>query len=234
MSEEEFRDYLKRRGKKPSVADRNVSILKDFVSYLRKKREKDLDWVTTDDIDAFVMEIERKKQSAKGHLYALMNYFHFSGNKDLLHHTKTLRLERTRKTRRVFPIKEFLSINQDHVKKLAAIGIRNVDQMLNEGKTKKQREQLSRQLDIPEGVILELVKLSDITRLGYVKKKLSRLYYDAGLDSPAKIAEFEPKQLHEFFVKFVEESGWDGMVPNPKDLVSNVKSARKLSEIVEE
>jgi len=234
MNEEEFRDYLKRRGKKPSVADRNVSILKDFVSYLRKKREKGLDGVTTNDIDAFVMEIERKKQSAKGYLYALMNYFHLSGKKDLLHHTRTLRLERTRKTRRIFPIKEFLSINQDHVKKLATIGIRNVDQMLNEGKTKKQREQLSRQLGIPEGAILELVKLSDITRLGYVKKKLSRLYYDAGLDSPAKIAEFEPKQLHEFFVKFVEESGWDGMVPNPKDLVGNIKSARKLSKIVEE
>jgi len=234
MNEAEFRKYLKRRGKKPSVADRNVSILKDFVSYLLEKREKDLDLVTTGDIDAFVIEIERKKKSAKGYLYALMNYFHFAGNKDLLHHTKTLRLERTRRTRRVFPIKEFLGINQDHVKKLAAVGIKNVDQMLRKGKTKKQREQLSKQLDVPEGAILELVKLSDITRLGYVKKKLSRLYYDSGLDSPAKIAEFEPKQLHEFFVKFVDESGWDGMVPNPKDLVNNIKSARKLSRIVEE
>jgi len=234
MNEAEFRKYLKRRGKKPSVADRNVSILKDFVSYLLEKREKDLDLVTTGDIDAFVIEIERKKKSAKGYLYALMNYFHFAGNKDLLHHTKTLRLERTRRTRRVFPIKEFLGINQDHVKKLAAVGIKNVDQMLRKGKTKKQREQLSKQLDVPEGAILELVKLSDITRLGYVKKKLSRLYYDSGLDSPAKIATFEPKQLHEFFVKFVAESGWDGMVPNPKDLVSNIKNARKLSKAVEE
>ena len=48
--------------------------------------------------------------------------------------------------------------------------------MLEKGKTKKQREQLSKQLDIPEEAMLELVKLSDITRLGYVKKKLSRLY----------------------------------------------------------
>lgn len=234
MNEAEFRRYLKRRGKKPSVADRNVNVLKDFASYLLERREKNLDSVTTGDIDAFVMEIERKKKSAKGHLYALMNYFHFLGNKDLLHHTKTLRLERTRKTRRIFPINEFLGINQDHIKKLAAIGIKNVDQMLKRGGTKKQREQLSKQLGIPEGAILELAKLSDITRLGYVKKKLSRLYYDAGLDSPAKIAAFEPKQLHEFFVKFVNESGWDGMVPNPKDLVGNIKSARKLSRIVEE
>ena len=234
MNEEEFRKYLKRRGKKPGVVDRNVHVLKDFISYLLEKREKHLDGVTLYDIDAFVMDIESRKQSAKGYLYVLMNYFHFLGNKELLGHANTLRDERTKKTRRIFPIKEFLSINQDHVKKLAAIGIKNVEQMLEKGRTRKQREQLSKQLDIPEEAILELVKLSDITRIGYVKKKLSRLYYDAELDSPAKIAEFEPKQLHAFFVKFVEESGWDGMVPNPKDLVNNIRNARKLSEIVEE
>ncbi|MGC9780004.1 MAG: DUF4332 domain-containing protein [Candidatus Heimdallarchaeota archaeon] len=134
----------------------------------------------------------------------------------------------------MFPIKEFLKVNQEQVKKLATIGIKNVEQMLEKGKTKKQREDLSKQLAIPEESILELVKLSDITRLGYVKKKLSRLYYDAGLDSPAKIAEFEPKELHEFFIRFVEESNWDGMVPNPSDLVYNIKNARKLSKVVED
>lgn len=234
MNEEEFRKYLKRRGKKPAVVDRNVGVLKVFISYLIEERGKSLGGVTTDDIDAFVMEIESKKQSAKGYLYVLMNYFHFLGNEELLHHAKALRDTRTKRTRRVFPIKEFLNVNQDYVEKLAAIGIRNVEQMLDKGRTRKQREQLSKQLDIPEEAILELVKLSDITRIGYVKKKLSRLYYDAGLDSPAKIARFEPKRLHEFFVKFVEESGWDGMVPNPKDLVNNIRNARKLSEIVEE
>jgi hypothetical protein len=234
MQEEEIRKYLRRRGKRAAVVDRNVEVLKNFTSYLLEKREKDLDCVTADDIDAFVMEIESRKESAKGYLYVLMNYFNFLGNRELLRHTNALRDERTKKTRRIFPIKEFLNINQDHVKKLAAIGIKNVEQMLEKGKTKKQREQLSKQLDIPEEAILELVKLSDITRIGYVKKKLSRLYYEAGLDSPAKIAEFEPKQLHAFFVKFVKESGRDGMVPNPKDLVHNIRSARKLSKIVEE
>lgn len=234
MNEEEFRKYLRRRGKKPAVVDKNVSVLKDFTSYLLEKREKDLDRVTIKDVDAFVTDIERRKQSTKGYLYVLMNYFHFLGNKELLHHTSTLRDQRTKKTRRIFPIKEFLNINQDHVKKLASVGIKNVEQMLEKGKTKKQREQLSKQLDIPEEVILELVKLSDITRIGYVKKKLSRLYYNTGLDSPAKIAEFEPKQLHAFFIKFIRKSGWDGMVPNPKDLVHNIRSARKLSKIVEE
>lgn len=234
MDEEEFREYLKQKGKKPAVIDRNVDVLKDFTSYLLEERTTELESVTADDVDAFAEHVENKRKSVKGGLYVLMNYFRFLGKEDLLIHTRNLREERTNRTRRIFPIKEFLNINQDYVRKLAAVGIKNVEQMLQKGKTKKQRRKLSTQLNIPEEAILELVKLSDITRIGYVKKKLSRLYYDAGLDSPAKIAEFEPEQLHDLFAEFVGESGWDGMVPNLKDLANNIKSARKLSAIVED
>lgn len=234
MDEEEFRKYLKRKGKKLPVVDRNIESVKIFISYLQKEKNKDLADATTEDLDSYVFTIEQKKQSAKGALYTLMNYFHFIEDKELLAHANALRNERTKKTRKIFLIKEFLKVNQEHVKKLATIGIKNVEQMLEKGKTKKQREELSMQLAIPEESILELVKLSDITRMGYVRKKLSRLYYEAGLDSPAKVAAFEPKELHEFFSKFVEESDWDGMIPNPGDLVNNIKNARQLSKVVEE
>lgn len=234
MKELEFRTYLKRKGKKPAVVDRNVDVLNRFIAYLVEKRKKTLDSVATIDIEAFVMETENKKQSVKGYLYVLMNYFCFSGNKTLLDFAGNLRKERTEKTRKIFLIKDFLNVNQDHVQKLSALGIKNVKQMIERGKTKKLRKQLSKQAKISEEAILELVKLSDITRIGHVKKKLSRLYYETGLDSPRKIAEFEPRQLHEFFVKFIEESGWDGMVPNPKDLANNIRNAKKLSKLVEE
>lgn len=234
MDEEGFRKYLKRGGKKPHVVDRNIESVKIFTSFLRKEMNKDLADVTKEDLDSYVCKIEQKKQSAKGALYTLMNFFHFLEDKELLAHASALRNERTKKTRKIFPIKEFLKVNQEHVQKLATLGIKNVEQMLEKGKTKKQRVELSKQLVVPEESILELVKLSDITRMGYVKKKLSRLYYEAGLDSPAKVAAFEPKELHEFFTKFVEESGWNGMVPNPSDLVSNIKNARQLSKVVEE
>ena len=234
MDEEGFRKYLKRKGKKLPVVDRNVESVKIFTSYLQEERNKDLADATKEDLDSYVSMIEQKKQSAKGALYTLMNYFHFLEDKELLTHANALRDERTKKTRKIFPIKEFLKVNQEHVKKLATIDIKNVEQMLEKGKTKKQREELSKQLAIPEESILELVKLSDITRMGYVRKKLSRLYYEAGLDSPAKVAAFEPKELHEFFIKFVKESDWDGMVPNPGDLVHNIQNARQLSKVVEE
>ena len=65
MDEEIFRKYLRRKGKKQAVVDRNVHVLKGFTSYLLEKREKNLDGVTIDDIGAFVMEIEVKNNQPK-------------------------------------------------------------------------------------------------------------------------------------------------------------------------
>ena len=235
MKEEEFRKHLKRKTKKPDVIERNVLAVKKFVAYLEEEKGKTLDEVNSDDITAYVEMIEKvKKKSAKGHLYVLMNYFRFRENEELLRFTGKLREERTKKSRRIFPIKEFLDINPQHIKKLAEIGIKNVEQMLEAGKKKQQRKELSDQLGIPEEAILELVKLSDITRMGYIKTKLSRLYYNSGLDSPEKVAKFEPDELYEHFKKYVKESGWDGMVPNLADLVNNIKGARSLKKVVEE
>lgn len=233
MDMEAFKKFLKRKGKKQNVIENNINTVMKFSNYLQKDRNKELEEANTEDISAYVEKIEGKKKSAKGSLYVLMNYFKFSENHKLLQYTISLREERTKKSRRIFPIKDFLDINQDHVNKLAEIGIKNVEDMLNAGKTKKQRMQLLEQLNIPEEAILELVKLSDLTRLGYVKAKLTRLYYNSGLDSPIKIAKYEPEELHAFLKKFIEESRWNGMVPNPKDLIANVKSARKLEKIVE-
>ncbi len=234
MDEEAFRKNLRGKGKKQNVVDRNVLTMKRFTEYLGSERSKKLAEVKLEDIEFYVNKIEEAKESAKGFLYVLMNYFRFIENDELLKCARTLREERTKKSRRIFPIKEFLNIDQEHVKKLATIGIKDVEQMLEAGKTKAQREQIAKQLDIPEEAVLELVKLSDITRMGYVRTKISRLYYEAGLDSPLEVAKFEPAELHEFLVKFVEESSWDGMVPNPKDLEHNVANARKLKKVVYE
>ena len=234
MDEEEFRKYLKRKGKKSNVIDRNILTVKAFGDFLVSVRNNYLDTVSTADICAYIEMIEKeKKSSAKGHLYVLMNYFTFLGNNDLLTFTTQLREKRTKETRRVFPLKEFYQINQDHVSKLSSIGIKNVDQMLEAGKTIKQRKKLSKKLNIPEDGLLRIVELSDITRIGYVKSKLATLYHSAGIDSPTKLAVYNADELYAFFVDYVTKTGWDGMVPNPRDLENNIKSAKKLKEIVE-
>jgi len=233
MRDEGFRKHLKNKGKKDTVIERNIRTVEGFQSYLKQEKNCDLSNVSKEDVNLYVEKIEKKGKSAKGFLYVLMNYFRYIGDQDLFSHSVQLREDRTSKTRKIFPLKNLLGIDPVIVDKLGSIGITNVEQMLVHGKSKEQRKQLATSLVIPEEAILEPVNLSDLTRLGYVKRKLSRLYYDAGIHSPIRIAEFEADELYKYFKAYVEDSGWDGMVPNKKDLENNIKSARKLKEIVE-
>jgi hypothetical protein len=116
---------------------------------------------------------------------------------------------------------------------LTSIGIVNVDDMLKHGATIEKRKKLCKKTSIPESDLLEFVQLSDITRVGYVKTKLARLYYNAGITSPQVLASYSPEELQAHFTQYVNKSGWVGQIPFLKDLTHNINNAKKVSEIVE-
>ena len=92
MDEELFRKFLRKKGKKADVAERNILVAMNFNEFLLSERNHDLSGVTKEDIDVFVEKLESEKKSAKGTLYVLMNYFNFTGNEEILRHTiKTIR-----------------------------------------------------------------------------------------------------------------------------------------------
>lgn len=55
--------------------------------------------------------------------------------------------------------------------------------MLQAGSSPDHRKKLSSGSGLEEGVILELVKLSDLARIPGVKGIRARMYYDAGVDT---------------------------------------------------
>jgi hypothetical protein len=121
----------------------------------------------------------------------------------------------------------------EEVAKLEAIGVGTVEHMLAAGKTPEARLRLAEETGISTEIILELVKLSDLSRLGAVKSVRARLYYDAGLDTPAKFTQREPEALRQMLVKFVERTGFDGIAPLPKELRNAVAVAQQLPEVVQ-
>jgi len=135
--------------------------------------------------------------------------------------------------RKPFDLKKFRGVNSEHVDKLASIGIKNVKQMLEAGKTRASRQNLSEKTGIPLEAILEFVKLSDLARIPGIKGIRARLYFDAGVDTVEKMAEWNPKELREMCIEFVERTGFDGIAPLPKEAEFSVKKAEKLPKIVE-
>jgi hypothetical protein len=137
------------------------------------------------------------------------------------------------KKRNPFKLKDFRGIHPDVIARLGSHCIKNAGQMLVVGRTKVQRSALARETGIPENIILELVKLSDLARLPGVKGIRARLYFDAGIDSAEKMAGWEPEALRVMVTNYVEQTGFDGIPPLPKEVSSTIANAKKLPQVIE-
>lgn len=230
--EEAFRRFLRRGGRSEGAADRVIRYVKEFERYLKEHCGVRLTDADTADLEAFVAWVEEKpKASAKGHLWGIGYYYDYASNEEMRYLAGVLRAQRIQ--RRSFPLGEFRDIKPEYVEKLAALGIRNVRQMLEAGRTKLGRATLSEEAGLPGDVVLELVKLSDLARIPGVKRVRARLYHDAGVDTVEKLAEWEPESLREMLAEFVDRTGFEGIAPLPAETRFAVAQARSLPKVVE-
>lgn len=234
MDEEGFRKFLKGSGRSQSTLERALSYVRKFEQFLQEHRSITLEEVAPEDLEAFVEWIEEKPgTSAKLYLWGIRYYFTYTSNKKMSDWAGELREERIRTKRKPFQLKNFRGVSPENVKKLAAVGITNTEQMLEAGKTIGDRQELSERAGIPLDALVEFVKLSDLARIPGVKSTRARLYYDAGVDTAEKMAEWDPDALRTMLTEFVERTGFDGIPPTPKEAESTVETAQKLPKIVE-
>ena len=105
--------------------------------------------------------------------------------------------------------------------------------MLEAGRTPQDRLALVEKTGVPLDVILEYVKLSDLARVPGTKGIRARLYHDAGVDTLEKMAGWDPVELRAMVISFVEQTGFDGIAPLPKEAASAVATAKRLPKLVE-
>lgn len=226
-----FTTYLKRGGRSPSAIKQCLAYAGEFERFLQE-RDRELAEATAENLIAFVEQIESQpKASAKKHLWALRYYFEFAANDTMCRLAGELRQGRI--VRKPFPLAKFRGVDLEHAARLEDAGIKYVDHMLQAGRTPRDRRALAERTGVPLDVILEFVKLSDLSRVGATKAVRARLYYDAGIDTPAKIAQYEPQDLRAALIEFVARTGFDGIAPLPKEAQHAVAAARKLDPIVE-
>jgi hypothetical protein len=231
MDEKDFRQYLKKFGKKERVVEGLISQVRTFESYLAGKRQIGVEAANEQDLQDYVKALPQWE--VKERMRGLALYYGFVGNASLARLASDIREQKIAKTRQAFKLREFRGVSLEEVAKLEAIGIVTVEQMLAAGKTSAARQRLAEKTGISLQTILELVKLSDLSRLGAVKSVRARLYYDAGLDTPDKFTQWEPEALQQMLIEFVERTGFDGIAPLPKELRSTMAKAQQLPKVVQ-
>lgn len=232
MNEVEFREFLKRKRRKQSAIEQIIPYVGAFEDYLENfYAGKTIEQTTSESLESYVSWFESETgESASKPLWAVRYYFDFIGNRELSDWAGELYSERVK--RKPFMIKNFRGVNPEYIAKLDALYIENRDQMLDAGRKPCLREALAEETGIPLEAILELVALSDLARLGGVRRVRARLYFDAGL-TPQIIATWEPEALHALLLAFVERTNFDGIAPQLKEVQNLVRDARKLPLIVE-
>jgi hypothetical protein len=103
---------------------------------------------------------------------------------------------------------------------------------LYSGLTNHDRKQLAQNTGIPENKILELVKLSNLARVGGLKKIRGRLYHDAGFDTLEKIANCTGDEIRQHLKEYIEKSKFKGIPPTPKEASRAVSMSKHLKRIV--
>jgi len=81
------------------------------------------------------------------------------------------------------------------IERLKAAGLTHSRHMFNQGKDKRERENLSKQTNVPLEILDELVGLSDLSRAYGVGPVFARLIYDVGIKS---IREFIALEAEDF------------------------------------
>jgi hypothetical protein len=231
MDEHGFRKFLKRKGKKDHVINGLIAYVHQFESHLGSSV---LEKASLEQATSFIAEMEhRPGGKSRQALRSLALYYRFLGREEVAHSLSAIRESKIATTRRVFRLRDFRDVDNRAVKKLATAGITSIEDMLEHGATPIKRRRLAQTTGLPEATILELVKLSDLARIGSVKAVRARLYYAAGVDTPRKLAAWEPDTLRDMLIEFIEKSSFDGIPPTPKEAASTIASAAKLPDVVD-
>jgi hypothetical protein len=93
-------------------------------------------------------------------------------------------------------IADFTGISKDTIDKLDKIGIKNTEKFYDKIIKKSDRQKLAGLTGIKDTDILELTKLTDLSRIKWVGVTFARVLYDLGVDTADIASKSDPVELH--------------------------------------
>jgi len=237
LDEKGFRDFSRKHGRSKSAIESCIGFVKKFEDYLQERKGvKGIDEATPDDIRDFVSWGKKELRSVNSYLWGIHRYYEFTSDRKMYKVTLDLRsqeIEKRRGKRKPLNLEKIQGVASEHAERLKSLGITNVKQIIETGRTKTRRQELSKKTGIPLHYILDLVKFADITRISDIKGVKGRLLFEAKVDTIEKLSEFTPEELRK---KLIEVNEKKKILKRPPTLVETtywVEQANKLPVIVE-
>jgi hypothetical protein len=224
MDEQGFSEFMRNDKRSAGTIRKDIVFMKLFEDFL-SGRNKTLDEAVPKDLQEF-LEVVDAKYRYGAYLSATWHYYAYTGNDRMRYALDELDYQRPQPYR----LTKHIGVNPAHVNSLAAAGIKVIGDLIQAGKTEADRKNLSEPMGIPYDDLLELVKLSDLSRKFGPKR--ARLYYDAGYDTFDKIAGMDPEVLKDKLIEHINKMGITTALPTLGEVDFSVEGAKRRPRLV--
>jgi len=129
-------------------------------------------------------------------------------------------------------ITEIEGIGPSYAQKLAEVGIKTVEDLLEKGATAKGREEIAEKTGIPKKVILGWVNKADLMRIRGVGEEYADLLEAAGVDSVPELARRNSQNLYQKIKEVNEEKKLVRQIPSEKQIEKWIAQAKELPKVV--
>ncbi|HZU15366.1 MAG TPA: DUF4332 domain-containing protein [Candidatus Dormibacteraeota bacterium] len=129
-------------------------------------------------------------------------------------------------------IEEIEGIGSALGEKLASLGVRTTEALLERAGTRAGRRHLAAEVGVSEQQVLEWVNRADLMRIKGVGEEYSHLLEAAGVDSPAELARRAAATLHGTLERLNAERKLVRRVPTLKEVERWVQEAKGLLRLV--
>jgi hypothetical protein len=130
-------------------------------------------------------------------------------------------------------IKEFSGIAPVTISKLEQLEIKDTLALFDKVTTPKSRKELAAKTGIDELEILELTKLTDLSRIKWVGATFARMLYDMGIDTVEKASKANFAELHKMINQINKERNYFKGQIGLNDMKLFVSAAKEISLEIE-
>jgi transcriptional regulator with XRE-family HTH domain len=127
-------------------------------------------------------------------------------------------------------LNEFFGISSETVSKLEKNGIKDTLKLFDHVLTLQSRKKLAAETNIPEAEILELTKLTDLSRIKWVGATFARMLYEVGVDTAEKASktDYVDFSTKRFIQLNKEKNFYKGQIGLHDDIKLFVDAAREF------
>lgn len=130
-------------------------------------------------------------------------------------------------------LEKFPNIDNQIIIKLKREGIKNTFHLFERVKTSQERTELAKKVEISETEIMELTKLTDLSRVKWIGPVFARIFVDSGIDTVNKLSKSDSRDLYKKLIDVNNIKCYTKAKFTEKDIVTCINVSKMVPDVID-